>query len=189
MKKLAQIFYKLFLGIFVAVMAVFYTLASVVMTPFRAVQYRKTAFARDTGAEYEAGVTESAVFELYNRLRASGVPVETLAHPKHPRDAHLLWGDTLIIHEIDRLALREGRWVIGPGSPVWKEGMDLKDAIAEVLEDVFDDRPGFAPQNAVLLVERAQIASEARLEAELMPMFLLYDNEEERFEILRKYCK
>lgn len=189
MKKLTQIFYKIIIGIGVVVMAVFYTLLSVIQTPFRASEYRKSRFARETGANYEAGVTESPAYHLYNRLRNAGIAVEVLCHPKHARDAHLLWHDTLIIHEIDRVALRDGRWVIGPGSPAWKEGLDLRDAIAEVLEDVFDDRPGYTPGNAVLLLDRRNIPAEDRLEAELMPMFLLYDDEENRFEVLKTFCK
>ena len=189
MKKLAQIVYKIILGVCVAVMAVFYTLASVVMTPFRASEYRKSAFARESGAEYQAGVTETMVYRLYNRLRASGVAVELIAHPKESATAHLLWQDAVIIHEIDRVKLFEGRWVIGPGSPVWKEGLELKNAVAEVLEDVFDDRPGFRPGNALLLVDRREIPEQDRLEAEAMPMFLLYDDEEDLYEVLRKFCQ
>ena len=189
MKKLAQIVYKLMLGICVVAMTVFYTLAYAIVTPFRTAQYRKSHFARDTGAEYEDGVLKSPVFDLYNRLRSAGTPVEAVAHPKEPKDAHLLWHDTLIIHEIDRVALRGGRWVIGPGSPVWKEGLPLEDAIAEVLADVADDRPGFRPGNTVLLLDRTSISPEDRLEAELMPLFLLCDGEDGRFEILKKYCK
>lgn len=182
-------FYKLFVGICVVPMAIFYTLLSVVQTPFRASEYRKSAFARDTGADYEAGVTETPVYKLYNRLRFSRIAIEVLTHPKHPRDAHLLWKDTLIIHEIDRVALRDGRWVIGSGSPVWKEGLDLKEAVAEVLEDVFDDRPGFRPGNAILLLDRNNIPAEDRLEAEAMPLFLLYEDEEDLVELLKTFCQ
>ena len=189
MKKLAQIVYKIILGICVAVMAVFYTLASVVMTPFRASEYRKSAFGRESGAEYQAGVTETLVYRLYNRLRAAGVSVGIIAHPKEPASAHLLWQDAVIIHEIERVKLVDGRWVIGPGSPVWKEGLDLKDAVAQVLEDVVDDRPGFRPGNALLLVDRREIPEQDRMEAEAMPMFLLYDDEEDLFEVLRKFCQ
>ena len=171
MKKLAQIVYKIILGVCVAVMAVFYTLASVVMTPFRASEYRKSAFGRESGAEYQAGVTETLVYRLYNRLRASGVAVELIAHPKESANAPLRWQAAVIIHEIDRVKLADGRWVVGPGSPVWKEGLDLRDAIAEVLEDVADDRPGFRPGNALLLVDRREIPQQDRLEAEAMPMF------------------
>ena len=116
MKKLARILYKIILGVCVAVMAVFYTLASVVMTPFRTSEYRKSAFARESGAEYQAGVTATLVYRLYNRLRAAGVDVNIIAHPKEPATAHLLWQDAVIIHEIDRVRLADGRWVIGPGS-------------------------------------------------------------------------
>lgn len=189
MKKLARILYKIILGICVGVMAVFYTLAAVVMTPFRASEYRKSAFGRESGAEYQAGVTETLVYRLYNRLRANGVAMEVIAHPREPASAHLLWQDAVIIHEIDRVKLADGRWVIGPGSPVWKEGLDLKEAVAEVLEDVFDDRPGFRPANALLLVDRREIPEQDRLEAEAMPMFLLYDDEEDLFEVLRKFCQ
>ena len=118
MKKLARILYKIFVGISVALMAVFYTLLSVIQTPFRAADYRKSTFAQETDAEYEAGVTETLVYKLYNRLRFARIGVEVVTHPKHPRDAHLLWRDTLLIHEIDRVALRENRWVIGSGSLV-----------------------------------------------------------------------
>lgn len=189
MKKLARILYKIILGICVAVMAVFYTLASVVMTPFRAAEYRKSVFARESGAEYQAGVTETLVYRLYNRLRANGVAVGIIAHPKESASAHLLWQDAVIIHEIDRVKLVDGRWAIGPGSPVWKEGLDLRDAVAEVLEDVSDDRPGFRPGNALLLVDRREIPAQDRLEAEAMPMFLLYDDEEDLYDILRKFCQ
>ena len=189
MKKLAQIVYKIILGVCVAVMAVFYTLASVVMTPFRASEYRKSAFGRESGAAYQAGVTETLVYRLYNRLRANGVAMELIAHPKESASAHLLWQDAVIIHEIDRVKLADGRWVIGSGSPVWKEGLDLKDAVAEVLEDVVDDRPGFRPGNALLLVDRREIPEQDRLEAEAMPMFLLYDDEEDLYEVLRKFCQ
>ena len=71
---------------------------------------------------------------------------------------------------------------------MWKEGLDLRDAIAEVLEDVADDRPGFRPGNALLLVDRREIPQQDRLEAEAMPMFLLNDDEEDLFEVLRKFC-
>ena len=189
MKKLARILYKIILGICVGVMAVFYTLASVVMTPFRASEYRKSAFARESGAAYQAGVTETLVYRLYNRLRASGVVMEVIAHHKESASAHLLWQDAVIIHEIDRVKLADGRWVIGAGSPVWKEGLELKAAVAQVLEDVVDDRPGFRPGNALLLVDRRQIPERDRLEAEAMPMFLLYDDEEDLFEVLRKFCQ
>lgn len=189
MKKLVQIVYKIILGVCVAVMAVFYTLASVVMTPFRASEYRKSAFARESGAAYQAGVTETLVFRLYNRLRAGGVAVEVIAHPRESASAHLLWQDAVIIHEIDRVKLVDGRWVIGSGSPVWKEGLDLKDAVAQVLEGVVDDRPGFRPGNALLLVDRREIPQQDRLEAEAMPMFLLYDDEEDLYEVLRKFCQ
>lgn len=189
MKKLVQILYRIIVYLCVGVMAVFYTLASVVMTPFRASKYRKSAFGRESGAAYQAGVTESLVYRLYNRLRAGGVAMEVIAHPKEPASAHLLWQDAVIIHEIDRVMLAEGRWVIGPGSPVWKEGLDLKDAVAQVLEDVVDDRPGFRPGNALLLVDRREIPERDRLEAEAMPMFLLYDDEEDLYEVLRKFCQ
>ena len=189
MKKLARILYKIILGICVGVMAVFYTLASVVMTPFRASEYRKSAFGRESGAEYQAGVTETLVYRLYNRLRAAGVDVNIIAHPKEPVSAHLLWQDAVIIHEIERVKLVDGRWVIGSGSTVWKEGLDLKEAVAQVLEGVIDDRPGFRPGNALLLVDRREIPQQDRLEAEAMPMFLLYDDEEDLFEVLRKFCQ
>ena len=189
MKKLARILYKIILGICVGVMAVFYTLASVVMTPFRASEYRKSAFGRESGADYQAGVPATLVYRLYNRRRANGVGMEVIALPREPASAHLLWQDAVIIHEIDRVKLADGRWVIGPGSPGWKEGLDLKDAVAEVLEDVFDDRPGFRPGNALLLVDRREIPEQDRLEAEAMPMFLLYDDEEDLYEVLRKFCQ
>lgn len=183
-----QFLYKLILGIGMVLMTVFYTLLSVFQTPFRASQYRKSAFARETNADYEAGVTESLVFRLYNRLRQAKVPLEAIAHPRHSASAHLYWKDTLLIHEIDRVALREGRWVIGPGSPVWKEGLELQAAIAEVLEDVFDDRPGLQIANAVLLLRRSSIPEADRLEAELMPLFLIYDDEEDLFSLLQRFC-
>ena len=189
MKKLAQIVYKIILGICVAVMAVFYTLASVVMTPFRASEYRKSAFARESGADYQAGVTETLVYRLYNRLHDARVDVGIIAHPREPASAHLLWQDAVIIHEIEQVKLVDGRWVIGPGSPVWKEGLDLKEAVAQVLEGVVDDRPGFRPGNALLLVDRREIPEQDRLEAEAMPMFLLYDDEEDLYEVLRKFCQ
>ena len=189
MKKLANIFHKVILAVCMVAMVVFYTLLSVIQTPFRLSEYRKSTFAQETGAEYEAGVTEALVYRLYNRLRAARISIEVLCHPKHPADAHLLWRDTLIIHEIDCVALRDGRWVIGSGSTAWKEGLDLQDAIAEVLEDVFDDRPGYQPANAVLLLSRNNIPAADPLEAELMPMFLLYDDDENRVEILKSFCR
>ena len=189
MKKLAQIVYKLMLGICVVAMTVFYTLAYAIVTPFRTAQYRKSHFARDTGAEYEDGVLKSPIFDLYNRLRSAGTAVEAVAHPKEPKNAHLLWRDTLIIHEIDRVALRDGRWVIGPGSASWKEGLDLQDAVAEVLGNALDDRPGYRPSNAILLLNRNKIPAPDRLEAELMPMFLLYDDTENRVEVLKTFCR
>ena len=57
MKKLVQILYRIIVYLCVGVMAVFYTLASVVVTPFRASEYRKSAFGRESGAAYQAGVT------------------------------------------------------------------------------------------------------------------------------------
>ena len=189
MKKLAKIFYKIILAVCMVALAIFYTLRSVILTPFRLHEYRKSAFARETGADYEAGVTETLVYGLYNRLRSDRVAIEILSHPKHPLNAHLLWRDTLIIHEIDGIALRDGRWVIGPGSTSWKEGLDLQDAVAEVLEDVFDDRPGYRPSNAILLLNRNKIPAADRLEAELMPMFLLYDDTENRVEVLKTFCR
>ena len=189
MKKLAKIFYKIILAVCMVALAIFYTLLSVIQTPFRLGEYRKSSFARETGAEYEAGVTDTLVYRLYNRLRTARIAIEVLCHPKHPRDAHLLWKDTLIIHEIDSIALRDGRWVIGSGSTAWKEGLDLQDAVAEVLEDVFDDRPGYQPTNAVLLTSRNNIPEADRLEAELMPMFLLYDDDENRVEVLKAFCR
>ena len=189
MKKLAKIIYKIILAVCMVVMAIFYTLLSVIQTPFRLPEYRKSTFAQETGADYEAGVTETLVYRLYNRLRAARIAIEVLTHPKHPRQAHLLWKDTLIIHEIDSIALRNGRWVIGSGSPVWKEGLDLQDAVAEVLEDCLDDRPGYRPANAVLLLSRNNIPADDLLEAELMPMFLLYDDDENRVEVLKTFCR
>ena len=189
MKKLAKLFYKIILVVCMVVLSIFYTLCSIIMTPFRLHEYRKSAFAQETGTNYEAGITETLVYGLYTRLRSDRVAIEILSHPKHPLNSPLLWRDTVIIHEIDSIALRNGRWVIAPGSASWKEGLDLQDAVAEVLEDVFDDRPGYRPSNAILLLNRNNIPAADRLEAELMPMFLLYDDTENRVEVLKTFCR
>ena len=51
MKKLAKIFYKIILAVCMVALAIFYTLRSVILTPFRLLEYRKSAFARETGAD------------------------------------------------------------------------------------------------------------------------------------------
>lgn len=185
MKKILTVIKKIFLSIIVVVMAVFFTLLSVILTPFRLIRYRKSHFAVDSGADYAPGITDSPVYRLYNALRQENIPIGLVLNPKAPADAHLLWKDTLIIHEIDRVAFREGRWVIAPGSPVWKEGLDLQEAIAEVLDDVFDDRPGIAITDAVLLLDRRS----APREAEDSGLFLLYGSREEQAQALRQFCK
>jgi hypothetical protein len=189
MKKLFEFFHKIIPAVSEAAMAAFNTLLSVIQTAFLRSEYRGSAFARETGAAYEAGVTETLVYGLYTRLRSDRIPIEILFHPEHPLNAHLRWRDTLIIHEIDSIARRDGRWVIGPDSSVWKEGLDLQDAVAQVLKNALGDRPGYRPFNAVLLLNRNNIPAADRLEAELMPMFLLYDDDENRVEILRIFCR
>lgn len=185
MKKVLIVIKKIFLSIIVVLMAVFFTLLSVILTPFRLIRYRKSHFAVDSGADYAAGITDSPVYRLYNALRQENIPIGLVLNPKVPTDAHLLWKDTLIIHEIDRVALRGGRWVIGPGSPVWKEGLDLQEAIAEVLDDVFDDRPGIDIADAVVLLDRRS----APRDAEDSALFLLYGSKDEQIRILRQFCK
>lgn len=183
-----KIIQNILLAIGMVLMMFFYTLVSVVKTPFLALRYRKSPFARDTGAAYAAGITEQPVYQLYNALRERGIPIDAAAHPKAPTDAHLIWKGTLVIHEIDRVAFRDGQWFIGPGSPVWKEGLELKTAIAEVLDDVFDDRPGSTFDNAVLLLDRSGIAPDSLRRAEVTPLFLLYSDPEERQRVLAEYC-
>lgn len=184
-----KILRNILLGIGVVLMTLFYTLVSVIQTPTRLLRYRKSDFAADTGAVYEGGITESPVYQLYNALRQQGIGIEAAAHPKHPMDAHLVWKNTLLIHEIDRLAFRNGTWVIGPGSPVWKEGLELKTAIAEVLDDVFDDCPGREFDDALVLMDRAGIAPDALGKAEASPFLLLYSDSGERLQVLADYCK
>lgn len=185
MKKGLTVIKKIFLGIIVVLMAVFFTLLSVILTPFRLLRYRKSHFAVDSGADYAPGITDSPVYRLYNALRQENIPIGLVLNPKAPADAHLLWKDTLIIHEIDRVALRDGRWVIAPGSPVWKEGLDLQEAIAEVLDDVFDDRPGIDIADAVLLLDRRSAPAEAKDAG----LFLLYGSRDEQVQALRQFCR
>lgn len=188
MKKILYVIRNIFLGIGVVLMAIFYTLLSVVLTPFRALRYRKSHFARDTGANYDAEITHCQVYTLYNALREQNIPIEAVCHPRHPKDAHLVWKKTLVIHEFDSICFRGGRWVMGPDSDVWKDGLDLKEAIAEVLDDVFDDRPGFDLDDAVILIDRADVAPADLDRAARSPLFLLYSNDAEQLDILRRFC-
>ena len=128
------------------------------------------------------------MYRLFNALREQGIPIEVIAHPKHPADAHLRWKDALVIHEIDSIALKDGNWAIGTGSPVWKPGVELKDAIAEVLDDAFDDCPGCELDDAVILADRAAFAPEDVERAAASRLFLLYSGEEECLRVLRDYC-
>ena len=189
MKKLSDILYKIILAVRRVGLEIFYKLRSLNLTLFRLSEYRSSDFARETGADYEAGVTETLVYGLYNRLRSDRIAIEILFHPEHPLNAHLRWRDSLIIHEIDSIALRDDRWVIGPDSAVWKEGLDLQEAVTQVLKDALGDRPGYRPFNAILLLNRNNIPTADRFEAELMPTFLLYDDDENRLEILKSFCR
>lgn len=183
-----KIIRNILLGVGVVLMTIFYTLLSVIRTPFLAAKYRKTPFARDTGAAYEAGITDCEVYRLYNALRERNIPIEIIAHPKHPQEAHLLWKNTLIIHEIDSLCRREGRWVIGPDSDVWKEGLSLKEAIAEILDHVFDDLPGMELEDARILIDRADIAPADLPSAEQSEILLPYSDEAEQLQLLSRLC-
>lgn len=165
-----------------------FLISQALCAPFQFLAYRRSPFARESGAAFRAGITDQEVYRLYNALRKRGVPVSLIAHPKHPQDAHLVWQNTLIVTEIDSLRRRDGQWVIGPHSDVWGEGVTLADAIAEVMDDVFDDRPGFEPEDAVILIHRADVAPEDLERAEADPMLLLCSGEEDQIEVLRKFC-
>lgn len=188
MKKLWNFIRDALLACLAVIGALFFLILMVLCTPFQFLAYRRSPFSRETGASFRPGVTDQEAYRLYNALRKRGVPISVIAHPKQPLDAHLVCQNTLIVTGIDSLRRKDGQWVIGPHSDCWGENVTIDEAIADEMDDVFDDRPGFEPETAVVLIDRADVAPEDLPQAEADPMFLLYSNDEEQLEVLRGFC-
>lgn len=189
MKKLWYFIRNALLACLAVVGALFFLISMALCTPFQYLAYRRSPFARETGASFRPGVTDQTAYHLYNALRKRGVPVSVIAHPKQPLNSHLVCQNTLIVTTIDSLRCQDGQWVIGPHSDCWGENVTIDEAIADEMDDVFDDRPGYEPKAAVVLIDRADIAPEDLPLAESDPMLLLYSNDEEQLNILREFCE
>ena len=77
MKKLLYLIRNIFIGIWVGLMLILYTLFSALCYPVRYLRYRRTHFFRETGIPFGAAA-DSSDFRLYEQFREAGLPIRYL---------------------------------------------------------------------------------------------------------------
>jgi hypothetical protein len=173
--------YKLFLGIGVVLMLIYYTIAATITYPFRLIQYRRSDFYRETGIPF-ADAKDTSDLRLFRLFRAAGLPV---AYQK-PRDLKrangwFLQGKTLILHMFDELSYSDElqSWTLFPD-----EGLPLSESVANQLARLRELYPDAAIEDVRILLDRIEVDPKDLPRAQGDPLFLIYGNDDELTQML-----
>lgn len=183
MKKLWYIIRNIFLGIWVGLMLILYTLFSALCYPVRYLRYRRTHFFRETGIPFGAAA-DSSDFRLFEQIREAGLPIRYLP----PKDLKRMngWffhGSTLILHMYDQLSYSDKlqSWTLFPD-----DALPLEDTVAQQLQLIREIEPDIRIDSVRILISRTEVDPKDLPLAKQLPMFLIYDSEP--VEVLRSLC-
>ena len=183
MKKLWYIIRNIFLGIWVGLMLLFYTIWTALCYPVRYLRYRGTHFFRETGIPFVAAA-DSSDFRLYEQFREAGLPIRYLP----PKDLKRMngWffhGSTLILHMFDQLSYSDKlqSWTLFPD-----DALPLEDTVAQQLQLIRQIEPDIRIDSVRILISRTEVDPKDLPLAQQLPMFLIYDSEP--VVVLRELC-
>ena len=183
--KLLYFIRNIFLGIGVVLMLIYYTITAALCYPFQMLRYRRTAFFRETGISF-AVAKDTSDFRFHQMFRDAGLPVRYLP----PRDLRryngwFLCGKTLVLHMYDELSYSErlGSWTLFPD-----DTLSLADTVAEQLRLLREVHPDVQIDGVRILLCRIEIDPEDLPRAQQDPTFLIYGNEENPADALRRFC-
>ena len=183
MKKLLYLIRNIFLGIWVGLMLILYTLFSALCYPVRYLRYRRTHFFRETGIPFGAAL-DSSDFRLFEQIREASLPIRYLP-PKDPKrmNGWFFHGSTLILHMSDQLSYSDKlqSWTLFPD-----DALPLEDTVAQQLQLIREIEPEIRIDSVRILISRVEVDPKDLPLARQLPMFLIYDSEP--VEILRELC-
>jgi hypothetical protein len=173
--------YKLFVGIGVVLMLIYYTIAATITYPFRLIQYRRSDFYRETGIPF-ADAKDTSDLRLYRLFRAAGLPVRYLM-PRDLKRANgwFFQGKTLILHMFDELSYSDElqSWTLFPD-----EGLPLSESVANQLARLRELYPDAAIEDVRILLDRIEVDPKDLPRAQGDPLFLIYSNDDELTQML-----
>jgi hypothetical protein len=173
--------YKLFVGIGVVLMLIYYTIAATITYPFRLIQYRRSDFYRETGIPF-ADAKDTSDLRLFRLFRAAGLPVAYLK-PRDLKRANgwFLQGKTLILHMFDELSYSDElqSWTLFPD-----EGLPIAESVANQLARLRELYPDVAIENVRILLDRIEVDPKDLPRAQGDPLFLIYSNDDELTQML-----
>ena len=183
MKKIWYVIRNIFLGIWVGLMLIFYTIWTALCYPVRYLRYRKSHFFRETGIPFTAAA-DSSDFRLFEQIREAELPIRYLP-PKDPKrmNGWFFHGNTLILHMFDELSYSEKlqSWTLFPD-----DAIPLEDTVARQLQLIREIEPDIEIGNVRILISRIEVDPKDLPLAQQLPMFLIYDGEP--VEVLRELC-
>ncbi|MBQ2921349.1 MAG: hypothetical protein IJE58_09250 [Oscillospiraceae bacterium] len=183
MKKLWYIIRNIFLGIWVGLMLLFYTIWTALCYPVRYLRYRRTAFYQETGIPFGAAA-DSSDFRLYEQIREAGLPIRYLPSMDPRRmNGWFFHGNTLILHMFDELSYSDKlqSWTLFPD-----DALPLEDTVARQLQLIRQIEPEIRIDSVRILIDRMEVDPKDLPLAKQLPMFLIYDSEP--VEALRELC-
>ena len=176
-----KFFYKLFVGIGVVLMLIYYTIAATITYPFRLLQYRRSDFYRETGIPF-ADAMDTSDLRFFRLFRAARLPVLYLK----PRDwkranGWFLQGKTLILHMFDELSYSDElqSWTLFPD-----DGLPIAESVASQLAQLRELYPDAAIENVRILLERIEVDPKDLPRAQDDPLFLIYRDTDELTQLL-----
>ena len=185
MKKLWYFIRNIFLGIWVVMMLLFYTIWTALCYPVRYLRYRKSHFFRETGIPF-AAAADSSDFRLFEQIRDANLPIRYLP-PKAPKQMNgwFFYGNTLILHMFDQLSYSDKlqSWTLFPD-----DSLPLEDTVARQLQLIREIEPDIKIDGVHILISRMEVDPQYLPLAQQLPMFLIYETDGEPIEILRKLC-
>lgn len=174
MKKLWYIIRNIFLGIWVGLMLILYTLFSALCYPVRYRRYRRTHFFRETGIPFGAAA-DSSDFRLYEQIREAALPIRYLPSRDLRRmNGWFFHGSTLILHMYDQLSYSDKlqSWTVFPD-----DALPLEDTVAHQLQLIREIEPDIMIDGIRILIDRMEVDPKDLPLAQQLPMFLIYDGE------------
>jgi hypothetical protein len=173
--------YKLFVGIGVVLMLIYYTIAATITYPFRLIQYRRSDFYRETGIPF-ADAKDTSDLRLFRLFRAAGLPVQYLK-PRDLKRANgwFLQGKTLILHMFDELSYSDElqSWTLFPD-----DALPLSESVANQLARLRELYPDAAIENVRILLDRIEVDPKDLTRAQGDPLFLIYRDTDELTQLL-----
>ena len=173
--------YKLFVGIGVVLMLIYYTIAATITYPFRLIQYRRSDFYRETGIPF-ADAKDTSDLRLFRLFRAAGLPVAYLK----PRDLKRTNGwfvldKTLLLHMFDELSYSDAlqSWTLFPD-----DELPLAESVANQLAQLRELYPDAVIGNVRIVLDCIEVDPKNLPRAQGDPLFLIYNNDDELTQML-----